>query len=254
MSATATTLATVDKVLGKACARNIPLELHHQDKHTKRLIVGRTRFLHLNENTILAETPRYRESDGRIPAGETVTAYLMLNGKPYAFKTAIEATGVRARLNERTRVLGITLRRPTSISELQRRANYRISLAGCDPVDVQLTRPHPTIPDASPVKKWAVTGRIVNISARGIALLVDCRHLRRAKPGEKFYLTFTLPEIEEEFVMLAVARHTSIVSHSDMLRIGLAFADWAGRNFEQTQQEITRFIADLERRMLRRKR
>ena len=95
---------------------------------------------------------------------------------------------------------------------------------------------------------------MVNLSTRGVALLIDRRMLSHVKQGDRFYLTFTLPGVDDEFCMLAIARHAFLVERSNSLKVGFAFASWAGRNFDRCQTEITRFIAELERRMLRRKR
>lgn len=254
MSTTTSSTNAVDKLLRDGCARNTPLELHYEEPKSGRLIVGRTRMLQLGPDEILAGTPIYRQDDGLIPAHHSFTAYLILNKTLYAFETSISTFGVRVQLNEEKHVSGMAMCRPTGITKLQRRAHYRIMLAGGGPITVEMARCHPVVPDACPIDGRVGRSSIVDLSARGIGLLIDRRILPRVKPGDRFYLTFTLPDVDDELCMLAVARHSLLIERSASLKVGFAFVPWAGRSFNRCQAEIARFTAEHQRRSLRRKR
>ena len=253
MSTTTSSRNTAEALLDEACARNTTLELHYEGPNAG-LIVGRTRALELCTDVILADVPVYKQGEGPIPVHRSISVHLTLNKTQYSFRSAIKTFGVRVRLNDRKDVFGIALRRPNTVTQLQRRAHYRMSLAASDPVSVDMARCCPDVPEACPIDGRVGTSSMVNLSTRGVALLIARRVLRNVKPGDRFYLTFTLPGVDDEFCMLATARHTFLVERSNSLKVGFAFVSWAGQNFDRCQAEITRFIAGLERRMLRRKR
>jgi c-di-GMP-binding flagellar brake protein YcgR len=253
MSTTTTSTEVTDKILSEACSRNTPVELHYEDSKRKQVVIGRARILQLSSDSVLIDRPMYRDGDGHIPLGRPLRVYLLLGHMRYTFKSAITASDIRVRLNEQEQVPGIALRRPTSVAQAQRRGYYRMSLAGSKPIDVELARVDPRVRDACPIDGRVGTGRMHNLSARGVALLVPRRTLGNAELGEQFYLTFRLPGIDDEICVLATVKHAVLVQPSNLFKIGLAFVPWAGLDFDRCQTELTRVIANLERRMLRRK-
>jgi c-di-GMP-binding flagellar brake protein YcgR len=240
--------------LEEACARNIPVEFHYEESSGGKIIVGRSRILSLDEAALLADTPTYPDGDGSIPVDRWFTVHFTMNHARYAFRTAITALGVRVKLNDQQRVSGVALRRPTAVKPVQRRAHYRISLAGGDPIVAGVARAHPEIPDACPIDGRLGEGRIADLSARGLALLVDRRVSATMKRGDVFFLTFNLPGVDDRFRMKGTVRHSSGVQPNHSVKVGFAFVAWEGQSFNRCQMEIARFIAELERRMLRRKR
>ncbi len=235
-----------------ACARDAAVELRYE-RADGTCVRGRTRLLEETPEWILADAPSYERQDVRIPAHRPVSVFLMLNGKRYEFATIIEDDAVKIRLNAEQQVRGLQLRRPAMILESQRRAHFRVSLAASDPIGVTVAACHPRFRDACAIDVQPAHGRLLNISAGGVALLLSTRELRRVRVNDCFYLGFGLPEVEGEFNMLATVRHAVSVPSSESVRVGTAFLPWSGIDLRADLRRIVGFIADCERRSLRRR-
>lgn len=244
---------TVEEIIGEGCARNIPAELQYEDRDGA-IITGRVRLLELTKDQVLADSPAYLRDDGQIPTGAAITVHMLLNKSRYQFESVIEDADLAVRLNARQTVPGIALCRPADISDSQRRTNLRITMLGYDPINVNLVRPDPDVPEACSIDARIIAGWMIDLSVRGVSLLVDRRVLPSARRGQCFFLSFALPSVTEEFHMLGSVRHGRIVRASGSLRVGVSLRPWRDRMFKQDQARISRFIAEHERRMLRRRR
>ncbi len=252
----ATTRAIADaaeKVIGEACARNAPSELHYEGADGE-IIVCRARLLELTRRHILADRPLYVDDDDKIPPEQSITVHVAVNGVRYQFDSMIEDADRMVRLNNRQHVPGIALRKPLVITDSQRRAHLRVSLAGYDPINVNMVRPDPVVRDACPIDAELISGWMVDVSVGGVSVLVDHRVVPTTQNREQFYSTFTLPGVAEEFCMLGSVRHVRVVEASDSLRVAFSFRPWNGRNFKSDERRLSRFVADHERRLLRRRR
>lgn len=249
---TTTQSLAVERLLEKGCARNIPAELIHEHRNGT-VTTARVRLLQLTPGHILTDRPLCMEGDAQIPTGVPVTVHLMLNGSRFQFETIVEEGDRLVRLNARQRVPGIAMRKPTAVRYSQRRANLRVSVVGYDPISVRLVRPHPMIADACLLDGQVITGWILDVSAGGLSVLVDRRVLQSSSPGERFYLDFALPGVEDDFCMLGIIRHCQVVVRSDSLRLGIGFLPWRDTAWKRDQRRLSRFIVDHERRLLRRR-
>jgi c-di-GMP-binding flagellar brake protein YcgR len=234
------------------CARNVPAELHFSPA-TGPILIGRVRLLELTDKHILADKPAYVDATASIPADRPITVHVTLNGVRYQFESVVDTATMLVRLNDHQHLLGIALRRPKRITRSQRRSHLRVSLVGIGPIPVELVRAHTDIPGACPVDARVIPGLILDLSAGGLGILIDNRHLSSARPNELFFLSFVLPGLEEEFCLLASVRHKRCVRASGSLRIGFALRRWDGSNFGRDQHLITRFVTEHERRLLRRR-
>lgn len=244
---------TVEEIIGEGCARNIPAELQYEDRDGA-IITGRVRLLELTERHVLADSPAYLKDDGQIPTGAAITVHVLLNKSRYQFESVIEDADLTVRLNARQTVPGIALCRPADVLDSQRRTNLRITMLGYDPINVDLIRPHPDVPEACSIDARILAGWMVDLSVRGISVLVDHRVLPSARRGQCFFLSFALPSVADEFLMLGSVRHGRIIRASGSLRIGISLRPWRDRMFKHDQRRISLFIAEHERRMLRRRR
>jgi c-di-GMP-binding flagellar brake protein YcgR len=186
-----------------------------------------------------------------IPANQPITVHLLLNGSRWQFDSIIRRTDVQVRLNESETVRGLSLQTPSFLSPSQRRADYRISLAKFDPIEVILTKPHADHPDACAWPGVWNAARIVDLSAGGMAVLLKRDQIRDAKHNELFYLFFSLPGVERSFEMLGAARHTRLVHDDSNLRLALAFSEWGSGTFRSDQSRIARFIVECQRSRLK---
>lgn len=242
----------VGELIGEACARNVPAELHFEDD-IGELIIGRVRLLEMTDGQVLADRPMILDDDGAIPDGSTVTVHFTLNGSRYQFESLLEESGLTVLLNAHQRVSGISLRQPFVITDSQRRSNLRVSVLGYDPISIMLVDPHPSFPDACPIDARLIAGWIVDMSVGGASVLVHQDAFSRGSSGQRFYLNFMLPAVEHEFSMLGVVRYSRRVESSESVRLGIKFLPWRGRFFQRDQQRISRFVAAHERRLLKRR-
>lgn len=244
---------SVATIVGGGCARNVPAELVYEAP-SGEIITGRVRLLQLTDRQVLADRPAYLEGNGRIPRGVGISIHIQIRGTRYEFKSAIEESYRIIPLNARQNVPGIALSRPDVVIESQRRTQLRVSVVGYDPLNVRMVRPHPTLPDCCPVTADLINGWLIDVSGGGMAVLVDHRVLGAVPRGELFFLSFVLPDVEDEFFMLGSVRHTRTIASSGSLRLGIGLRPWNGTHFKHDQQRISRFVARHQRRMLRRRR
>ena len=240
------------ELIGKACARNVPAELHVEDT-AGNLTIGRVRLLEMTNGLVLADRPMILDGDSAIPDGSTLTVHFALNGSRYQFESLLEASGLTVLLNAHQRVSGISLRQPFVVTDSQRRSNLRVSVLGYDPISIMLIEPHPEITDACPIDAHIIAGWIVDVCGGGASVLLQQDALPKDKSGQRFYLNFMLPAVEHEFSMLGVVRNVRRVERSESIRLGIKFRPWRGRIYQRDLQRITRFVTAHERQLLKRR-
>lgn len=240
----------LDKLLAEACDRNAPAEICFAHRNGPPLI-ARVRLLDLSDEFIHADKPGKNEQNGHIPQGRPITVHVSIRGARYLFDSVIVDQSARIQLNSEQRIPGIVLRRPKKISKSERRSSYRVPLAGIDPIQIELARGHPDIHDACLLSPGVLGGRMLNLSAGGVAVLLDRRDLRTAKRGDRYFLGFSLPGVEERCCQLAEVRHVKNIEVSESIRLAFAFVQWGGRMFNREQNILSRFITEQQRRRLR---
>jgi c-di-GMP-binding flagellar brake protein YcgR len=242
----------VDHVLERACARNTPVELHYEQSNGQ-VISGRTRLLRLLNDRILAEAPSQAGELLAIPAHARIGVHLLLNGTRFEFVSAILDVGLKARLNRHTLVRAVALRRPTHIRESQRRSSYRITLAAKS-LPVTLAPAHRSIPLACDTRGPVIRATLANLSAGGLAILADGTDKHLLEVGRRLFSIFELPDEPDAFNMLVEVRHTQVIRAGSAVKAGMAFVPWEGSNLQTESHRITRLIARIERKVLRRTR
>ena len=243
----------VVELIGKACARNVPAELHFEDT-AGNLTIGRVRLLEMTDDLVLTDRPTMLDDNGIIPDGSTLTVHFALNGSRYQFKSLLEESGLIVRLNAHQRVSGISLRQPFVLTDSQRRLDLRISVLGNDSISIWLVDPHPSVSNACSIDARVIAGRIVDISSGGVSVLVPHHALRKCEPGHRFYLNFVLPDVEHEFCMLGIVRFSRLVESSESIRLGIQLRRWFGSVHQRDRQRISHFVVAHERRRLKRRR
>ncbi len=241
---------TLDQLLAEACERNVSVELYFE-RSEGPAITARARLLELTDEHILADRPACADTSTHIPAGRKITVHAAIRGLRYQFDSVIEDSATWVQLNSKQRVSGIALRKPTQIKRSERRGQFRVSLVGIEPIAVELVRGHPEVLEACVIHSGSSCGRMVNISGGGAAVLVERRYLRAAKRGDRFFLSFKLPGIADEFCLLGNIRHVLNVQASESIRLAFSFQQWGSRRYSQDQRQLTRFVSEQERRLLR---
>lgn len=247
----ATTLA----LLESACVRNLPIELHYEQR-SGMLICLRSRLLLLDPagGRIIIDTPSAVSGSAEIPGNVPFSVHMMLEGRRWEFRTSLLERSVITQLNASTRVRGCALALPPSIVEAQRRSSYRLAIAG-EAMPVAIVPAARTPAPACPVDGPVIVGRLVNISAGGAAVLIEGRKEELFKRSARFFLRLPLvgDRARGTYDMMGEVRHVTIVGQDKSVRLGIAFSPWAGVEYRTQQQGITRFIAEYERKMIRKR-
>lgn len=240
----------LDELLAEACNRNAMAEICFEHRNGPPLI-ARVRLLELSDEFICADKPGKNDQDGHIPHGRPITVHVFIRGARYRFDTVIVDQRAWIQLNSGQRIPGIALRKPKEISRSERRSSYRVSLAGIDPIQIELAWGHPDIRDACLLSPGVFGGRMLNLSAGGVAVVIDRRDLETAERGDRYFLGFSLPGVEEPCCQLGEVRHVMNIEASESIRLAFAFVPWGGRIFSREQSILTRFITEQQRRLLR---
>ena len=252
VTTTDTIADTVERIITAACERRLPAELLFIDSDGV-VVTGCVRVLDHTPDLIITDEPLYLADDGTIPTGRTVTAHMSIKGERYQFETVIVEKHESIDAGTGTRQLGIALRKPIVIAKSQRRSHLRILTIGYDPIDVGIATPAAGLPSACSLDAPRGNGWMVDLSAGGLSVVVDRRIFAPGNRGDRFFMNFRLPGHTRGFNMLGSVRHSRPVSSGVSLRVAMSFCKWGVGPIRNEQRRIARFVADHERRMLRRR-
>lgn len=240
-------------VLHEGCARNVPLELHY---HTPDDVVQvfRTRMLDLDGRQLYLDSPQHDGKRTTLNRGRTVSAYLLLNGTRYAFRSRVLNTKCWVQLNNTMRVPGIAILRPKRVQEHQRREDYRVLLAGTDPLHVDLHEADADNPDVCPMTAARFSGRVIDLSRGGMCLCVERERRQRVVTGEYYFVNGVIPDGEGEIAMLVEVRHFGTIARTGAWRLGVRFTSWNRPFTKPFIHRVARYCAEVQRRCLRRTR
>lgn len=213
----------------------------------------RSRLLGMTERGIVIDRPQSTD-EGRLHEGDPVSVYMILDRGRFAFESKLLSLRCPFQLNERQQVIGALLDHPHRLRQAQRRNYYRISIAGREACPIVVARAHPTAANACPVGGAVGVGEIVNISGGGASVLLNEVQSDSAAMGHRLNVLFRLPGMDDMLWMHCVVRHARDVPSKRAVRLGIEFVAQPGQDFARSQQEITRVITEIERKMLQRKR
>ncbi|MGB0714612.1 MAG: hypothetical protein ACPGXK_01965 [Phycisphaerae bacterium] len=238
-------------MLTELCERNISVEVHFEDPDTRKISIGRTRLLAMRDDGVVTDQVRFRVGDATIPRGTEVEMHFMHAGQQFKFVTTQLAAGESMPLNEWQNVEVDVWLQPNRIHQVQRRANFRVEMAGGDfesvAIDLAGDGPHP----ACLLDGRLGRARIMNLSSTGIALLCEELVTGKITTSHRLFVTLDLPGLQEPVCMLVQIRHMSAMKNSDRLIVGGAFEIWNERDAVRVERELTRVIADIERSKIR---
>ena len=241
------------EIVAEACARNIPAELRVQQPDGGPLTAW-ARMLGCENEVIQLDQPQTAARNIALAPGQRVTVFLHVKGKRYRFCSVVVEPRIRIRLNERMVVAGFALEWPLELVEAQRRDDFRVSVAGTRDIPVCFHGMTVPAPGPVPLDVPRFQGRIVDVSAGGIAVLISRTELRSVRLGELFYSEFFLPEDDQPFTPVCQASHASLVRTDTARLVGMQFMPWIGCDAKQMNQRTRRFVVAEQRRQLRRRR
>jgi c-di-GMP-binding flagellar brake protein YcgR len=155
-------------------------------------------------------------------------------------------------LNAHKRITAITLAIPEQVQRTQRRNYFRVSVAGRTEIAVVFCEMMAGHTDRCAVDAAHFVGQMVNLSASGFCAVVPTRRRRGFHHGDRFFVMFSLPEIDTPFHLAAVVCHCRRIHDGADNLVGLRFSTsvaWPTKHFAE---DITRFVASEERRQLKR--
>jgi len=237
-------------VLENACARNASVELHRRVGEIVHP-VARARLLGMNTDTMFLEAPQTIGREVNLIADERLECYFLLSEIIYSFVAKVKHTHCNLRLNRRKVVDGMTITRPSTVQEGQRREFYRTSLAAQPPITAHLHETTPGAPEETPIGASRFTGRLLDASAGGFGLNVDCPP-GRFKVFHPYFLQFEIPERGLRMDLLTELRQARPIHDGMSSRLGLMCVPWPHRRaFESQVQRLTRYLTEVQRQQRR---
>ncbi|MCG3180542.1 MAG: Flagellar brake protein YcgR [Phycisphaerae bacterium] len=212
-----------ENLLGDAAARNLAADLVVVQGENLQANL-KSRFLQHEPDRLLLEVPSHNGRPVVLQPGQFVEVYFKVGNERFGFDSRVVGY-TRVDLNEQTAVEALVVAPPHFLERRQRRKFYRISVATLPTIDCRLW---PV--DADPSRAPAVKARLCNISAGGVAVLLDGEDSCRFVSDESYRLRFSLPEGQwaaqdeaKQFEFEAVACHVRHVFQNRRMILGLAF-------------------------------
>ncbi len=241
------------EIVAEACARNLPAELHIQQLDGD-VVTAWAQMLGCQNELVQLDQPQAGSGSITLAPRQRVKVFLYVRGKRYRFHSAVAEPRARIRLNERMVVTGIALEWPSELVEAQRREDFRVSVAGTHDIPVRLHGLTVPAPGPVPLDVHRFQGRIIDISAGGMAVLIARTEIRNVQLGELFYSEFILPEDDQPLAPVCQSRHANLIRADTAHLVGMQFMPWIGCDAKQMSQRTRRFVIAEQRRQLRRRR
>ena len=242
----------VHRLITDLCARNAAAELH-VELTDDDCVAARVRLLAVEDNAVLADRPQNLDRTVQLRAGQRVCVYVRCGNDRWAFDSRVIKSVRLVRLNARQRVVGMSLEMPTEVRDQQRRHDYRINVAG-QGIGCRVQREDAGHPFACRTGEVSHLGAVVDLSARGLAVVLDTPAYRQFAYADRVFCELELPGCSRPMVLLYQVRHVRAVPGKDGGVMGLALRSMPGAPIETVARYLTRFVADEQRRKLRRRR
>jgi len=238
----------VRRMLESACARNTSAELHCEGDEGR--LTAHMRLLAIESHHLITDEAQFVGSGTVLRQRQPVMIHFLYDGVRWAFRTQVSRPLLLVTLNEELRVRGMALQLPDQITEQQRRAEFRLSLAARDSVaDLHTTAPGDVT--VCPLDAELFEGRLTNISVGGLCLLVSRQCRKSFFLGELFYACFRLPDLDQECVLPVEVRNHRRVAESGATLVGVRFVACDPAHTSAQLNLIQRFVAVEQRRLLR---
>ena len=242
----------VRAALAEVCARNLAAEIHYGEG-TDEVRTARVRFLALESDAICTDKPQNVRSGVDLRVGQQIAVFFTQSNTRWAFDSRVQKLSRIVRLNARQRVVGMAIRVPAELKLLQRRRDYRVSVASAG-IGCSVALESERYECACDVRSAPLKGMISNVSTRGMAVVIDSDRRRRFDFGTRLLIAFRLPVCEEEFVVRAEVQHAREVRGRQNTVLGLRFLPTPLLDVQALQKKMAHFVAQEQRRKLRRRR
>lgn len=242
----------VRELVADLCARNAAAEIHYELPRDK-CATARVRMLAVENNMIQTDKPQNLDRDVELHAGKTVTVHVRCGDDGYAFDSRVIKTATLVRLNNRQRVVGMSLALPSEVRSQQRRRDFRVSVAG-NAIGCRLFREDEEHERACSLNVTTVRATLVNLASRGFGAAIEGPQAREFAIGDRLFCSFDLPGDDEPIVIYGEVRHVRPIKQGRGCVLGVMTLDMPGWTQNRYGWRINRFIANEQRRKLRRRR
>ncbi len=259
--------------------RNGVMELRadpaHHDLPPEQRVSHRVRLIQVRPDGWIVERPFSLKGEGTISPGMRLCGMLGVGAARWGFETeALEA--IRHQLNAQASVPALRLAPPMNVRSAQRRAFFRVPMLAAEPARatvwplldirsaVQAERANlfehkaegsgQAMPVRSPDLGSPMDGRILDLSAGGLAVLVGTERQQEIEPHECFWIEMNLPGLG--LPLRAVGRKVRCASETpESLTLAMAFTFTHHRAHETfVTDTLCRVAAGEQRRQLQRQR
>ena len=242
----------VREFIADLCARNAAAEIHYETPRDK-CATARVRMLAVENDMVLTDKPQNLDRDVELHAGRTVTVHVRCGDDRCAFDSRVIKSTTLVRLNNRQRVVGMTLALPSEVKSQQRRRDFRVSVAG-NAIRCRLFHEDERHERACSVYVTSVGATLANLASRGFAAAIEGPQSREFATGDRLFCSFDLPGDDVPIVIYGEVRHARLINRGDGCVLGVMTLDMPGWTQNRYGWRINRFIANEQRRKLKRRR
>ncbi|MDD4890046.1 MAG: PilZ domain-containing protein [Phycisphaerae bacterium] len=226
-----------DNLLTEAGARNLAAEIVVVRGENLQANL-KSRFLRVQPERVLLEVPTHNARPVVLQTGQFVEVYFKVGHERFGFDSRVVGYS-RVEMNGQCVVDAIDVAPPLTLEPRQRRKFYRVSVASLPALAAKLW---PI--EADPEQGDSIAARLCNLSAGGVAILVD-RDRWQFTSEHKYRLRFSLPAEDAEYEFVAVVCHVRHVFHSRRQIIGLAFLPGDdSASHRDSIERIAQFVSD----------
>lgn len=235
-------------VLGQACARNVPVELHRRGPDGLQPVM-RARLIALDEANLYLDSPQTIGLNARVESGEQLVAYFDLGEDMFTFDTTVVHAHCSIRLNSDMTVPGLSVTRPAKVLAGQRRSFYRRSVAGDGTISVCVHATDAARPDVCPLDAMRLEGKLVDASEGGFGVNIPDDPTRPVKLWDQLFVRFSLPGGQADTLLLCEVRQVRPLPRVGQVRLGLMALPWPDHRYlNLTTRPLTKYLMDVERR------
>jgi hypothetical protein len=235
-------------VLERACARNVPVELHRRNSDGLQPVM-RARLIALDDANLYLDSPQTIGLNACVEDDEQLVGYFDLGENMFTFDTTVVHALCNIRLNAEKTVPGLSVTRPAAVQTGQRRSFFRRCVAAERPIEVSVHVTDPSQPDSCPVDALRVAGTLVDASEGGFGVNIPHDPRRPVKLWDQIFVRFQLPGLETETELLCEVRQIRALPRLGLVRLGLMALPWPDHRYLNLMtRPVAKYLVDLERK------
>ena len=239
------------ELLALGCERNSVVEIH---KHMgdAAIPVARARMMCTDDHRLYLDEPQTIGMQVEMGKHTAVDAFFSVGDGLYTFSTTVASMHCKLRLNETKTLIGMALNLPSQVKQGQRRSRYRTSLAMQTPIPVTMHHASPDL-GSSPIDADRYTGRLVDAAEGGIGIMLDFDRPLKFKLYDRWFVRFQIPGADDPTSLGCELRQIRTIRGGEMMKLGLLALPWpTTRAMREQMRPLTRYLASVERRLLKR--